>query len=95
MVEFALLGAGLWLHVRRTTPCNKVGRYGLLGLVTFLVLLHVGGLFSPPSTSVEALGWSGQLFWVIVLLAYWVDRNRAVTGQPTGEMLRASLPAVS
>jgi len=77
VVEFALLGAGLWLYMRRTTARNGKGRYGLLGLVAFLVLIHVGSLFGPPPTSVEALGWSGQLFWVTVLLAYWVDHNRA------------------
>jgi hypothetical protein len=95
VVEFALLGVGLWLYVRRTTARNGVGRYGLLGLVAFLVLIHVGGLFSPPPASVEALGWSGQLFWVIVLLAYWVDRNREMSGHPGGETLRPSVPAIS
>ncbi|OUJ70033.1 hypothetical protein [Hymenobacter crusticola] len=95
VVEFALLGAGLWLYVRRTTVRNGKGRYGLLGLVAFLVLIHVGSLFSPPPASVEALGWSGQLFWVIVLLAYWVDRNRAVRGLPEGEPRRAAVPPIS
>jgi hypothetical protein len=80
--------------MRRTTARNGKGRYGLLGLVAFLVLIHVGGLFSPPPASVEELGWSGQLFWVIVLLAYWVDRNREVSGLD-GETLRASVPSHS
>jgi hypothetical protein len=95
VVEFALLSVGLWLYVRRTQPRNRLGRYGLLGLVTFLVLIHVGGLFSPPPASVQALGWSGQLFWLTVLLAYWVDRNREVSVQPLGETLQGSAPAVS
>lgn len=94
VVEFAFLGAGLWLYGRRTQARNGVGRYGLLGLVAFLVLIHVGSLFSPPPASVAALGWSGQLFWLTVLLAYWVDRNRAVSGQPGGETLRASVPSI-
>jgi len=95
VVEFALLGAGLWQYVRHTRARNGVGRYGLLGLVAFLVLVHVGSLFSPPPASVEALGWSGQLFWVIVLLAYWVDRNREASGQPRGETPLASAPSIS
>lgn len=95
VIEFALLGAGLWFYVRQTTARNGVGRYGLLGLVAFLVLIHVGGLFSPPPASVEALGWSGQLFWVTVLLAYWVDRNREVCDLPGSETLRAAVPVVS
>ena len=82
ILEFALFGAGLWLYARRTQARNNVGRYGLAGLVAFLVLVHVGSLLSPPPASVEALGWSGQLFWLTVLLAYWVDRHREVSGQP-------------
>ncbi|RZJ57980.1 MAG: hypothetical protein EOO55_02105 [Hymenobacter sp.] len=77
VLEFALLGAGLWLYTRRTTARDKVGRYGLLGLVVFLVLVHVGSLLSPPPTSVGALGWVGT-----VVLA-----NRAaglLSGPPPG-----------
>ena len=95
VVEFALLGAGLWLYARRTQARDKVGRYGLLGLVAFLVLVHVGSLFSPPPASVGALGWSGQLFWLTILLAYWVDRHREASGLPSGETRRASAPSIS
>lgn len=95
VVEFALLGAGLWLYGRRTTARNNVGRYGLAGLVAFLVLVHVGSLVSPPPASVAALGWSGQLFWLTILLAYWVDGNRQASGQPSGETPPAAAPSIS
>lgn len=94
VLEFALLGAGLWLYGRETTARNGKGRYGLLGLVAFLVLIHVGSLLSPPPASVEALGWSGQLFWVIVLLAYWVDRNREGRSLPGSETLETAVPSL-
>ena len=82
VVEFALLGAGLWLYMRQTTARNGVGRYGLLGLVAFLVVIHVSSLFSPPPTSATVIAWAAQLLWLPVLLAYWVDRNRdAVVGE--------------
>jgi membrane-bound metal-dependent hydrolase YbcI (DUF457 family) len=91
VVEFALLGVGLWLYVRRTQARNGVGRYGLLGLVAFLVLSHVSSIFSPPPTSVEFIGWGAQLMWLTVLLAYWVDRNREVIG----ETPLVSVPSIS
>ena len=91
VLEFGLLGAGLWLYARQTKARNGVGRYGLVGLVAFLILVHVGSLLSPPPASVEALGWSGQLFWLTVLLAYWVDRNR----EASGETPLASAPSIS
>lgn len=91
VIEFVLLGVGLWGYGCRTTARKKVGRYGLLGLVAFLVLVHVGSLLSPPPASVGALGWSGQLFWLTILLAYWVGRHRV----PSGETRLASAPSIS
>ena len=97
VVEFALLGAGLWLYVWRTRARNGVGRYGLLELVAFLVLSHLASIFSPPPASVALIGWGGQLLWLPVLLAYWVDRNReAAAGAPaTGETRPAFAPSIS
>ncbi len=95
LIEFFLLGVGLWRYMQRTTARNSVGRYGMLGLVAFLVLIHVGSLLSPPPASVEALAWSGQLLWLTVLLAYWVDRNREVTSPASGETRPASAPSIS
>ena len=51
----------------------------------------LGSLFSPPPASVGALGWSGQLFWLTVLLAYRVDRHRVASG----ETPPASTPSIS
>ena len=95
VVEFGLLGAGLWLYGRRTTARNRVGRYGLLGLVAFLVLIQVANTFSPPPASTEALGWGGQALWLVILLAYWVDRNRVVSGPPGGETPPVSARSIS
>ncbi|OGX90738.1 hypothetical protein [Hymenobacter coccineus] len=91
VVEFALLGAGLWQYARHTRPRNGAGRYGLLALVALLVLTHVASLFSPPPASVGALAWGAQVLWLFVLLAYWVDRNREFTG----ETRPASAPSIS
>lgn len=78
LVEFALLGWGLWLYAQRTRARNGVGRYGLLGLLALLMVSHLASVFSPPPASVVAIGWGGQLLWLPVLLAYWVDRNREI-----------------
>ncbi|MFD1469035.1 metal-dependent hydrolase [Hymenobacter caeli] len=91
VIEFALLGLGLWLYMRRTRARNGAGRYGLLVLVVLLALTHVAGLFSPAPASVGALAWGAQVLWLFVPLAYWVDRNREVTG----ETRPASAPSIS
>ncbi|MFC6221720.1 hypothetical protein ACFP2F_00585 [Hymenobacter artigasi] len=91
VVEFALLGLGLWMYMRRTRARNGVGRYGLLGLVAFLVVSHLASIFSPPPASMDFIGWGGQLLWLPVLLAYWVDRNR----EASGETRPAFAPSIS
>ena len=91
VVEFALLGLGAWWYTRRTRARNGVGRYGLLGLLAFLVASHLASVFSPPPVSATAIGWGGQLLWLTVLLAYWVDRNREFIG----ETRPVSAPSIS
>jgi len=84
LVEAVLFGGGLWLYVRRTQARNRAGRYGLWVLVGLLVLVHVSSLLGPPPASVTALAWMGQTLWLVVILAYWVDRNRTFRTGPAG-----------
>ena len=75
-MEVPIFAAGVWLYVRSTHAKDKVGRYGLIGLVTFLVVIHVSNLFGPPPPSVTALAWVGQAQWLLVAWGYWVDAHR-------------------
>ena len=99
VVEFGLLGAGLWLYVRHTRARNRSGRFGLWGLVALLVLSYLGAAFGPPPASVTALAWSCQVLWLPVLLAYWVDYNReplvAVPPTATAGTRLGSAPSIS
>jgi membrane-bound metal-dependent hydrolase YbcI (DUF457 family) len=83
LVEGALFLAGVVLYLRTTTPKNKTGIYSFWALIAFLVVIHVGNLFGPPPPSVSAIAWAGQLQWLFVIWAYWVDRNRTPRLQPT------------
>lgn len=75
-VEFSLFAAGLWLYTRATKAADATGRWALVGLVSFLALIHVANLFGEPPPSITALAWVGQAQWLIVLWGYWVDRHR-------------------
>lgn len=78
LIEGALYIAGIVLYLRATKAKNKVGIYGFWAMVGLLALIYVANVFGPPPPSVKAIAWAGQLQWLFVLMAYWVDKNRAV-----------------
>lgn len=75
-VEIPIFAAGVWLYVRSTRAKDKVGSYGLMGLVAFLAIIHVGNLIGPPPPDATAIAWVGQAQWLLVAWAYWVDAHR-------------------
>jgi hypothetical protein len=76
-VEFGILALGVWLYVRSTTPVARRGRYGLIALVALLVTIYATNVAGPPPPNVTAIGVAGHAQWLLVLLAYWVDRHRS------------------
>jgi hypothetical protein len=75
-VESAIFLLGLWLYCRATRPADRTGTWSLVGLVAFLILVHIGNILGPPPPSAEAIAWIGHAQWLIVLFAFWVDRHR-------------------
>lgn len=75
-VELGLFGGGAWLYARSTAATDAAGRWGLWGLIAFLLAVYVMNLLGPPPPSVEALAWAGHAQWLLVLWGYWVDRHR-------------------
>lgn len=93
LVEGLLFVVGLALYLRVTRAKNRAGLYGFWTLVGFLVLIHLGNVLGPPPSSTTAIAWVGQLQWLLVGWAYWLDRNRVARvreGQPeAGRFSRA------
>lgn len=79
LIEVALFAWGVWVYLRSTTAKDRVGRIGFWALAAFLFLIYLMNLFGPPPTSMTAVAWAGNLQWLFVLWAFWVDRHRAVT----------------
>jgi membrane-bound metal-dependent hydrolase YbcI (DUF457 family) len=75
-VELGILALGVWFYLRATAATDAAGRWGLWGLVTFLLLVYVMNLLGPPPPSVTALAWVGQAQWLLVVWGYWLDRHR-------------------
>jgi len=76
LIEASLFAFGVWLYVRATSPTDAIGRWGLVLLVIFLVGVYAGNLFGSRPPSSQAIAWVGQLQWLLVLCAYWIDKHR-------------------
>jgi membrane-bound metal-dependent hydrolase YbcI (DUF457 family) len=79
-VEVPVFAVGVWVYATSTRATDKAGRYGLVGLVAFLVLVYFGNLLGDPPPSATAIAWVGQAQWLLVAWAYWVDRHRTHSG---------------
>ncbi len=75
-LEVPLFVLGAWFYVRSTVAVDSTGKWGLVGLLLFLFVIHAGNLFGTPPPSTQAIAWVGQLQWLLVLWGYWVDRHR-------------------
>ena len=76
-LELPLFAVGVALYARATVARDAIGRWGLVGLVACLALIHAGNLTGEPPPSVAAIAWVGQAQWLLVLWGYWIDRHRA------------------
>jgi len=77
LAEVPIFLIGVWLYARSTRALDRIGVFGLAGLVLFLALVYAGNLLGPPPPSVTAIAWVGQAQWLLVAWAYWVDAHRA------------------
>lgn len=78
IVEGVLFLTGVAIFVRGTIANDKTGKYALWALVGFLALVWVINMVGPPPPSVDAIGYSALLLWLLVPWGYWIDRHRRV-----------------
>ncbi len=72
LFELILFAIGVWWYVQASNV-RGARRYGLVALVFLLVVIHLANVFGPPPPSIIAVAWAGNLLWLFVLLAFWVD----------------------
>jgi len=78
LIETTLFLVGAWLYVRRTVPIDAIGKWGLWSLIAFLFVIYAGNLFGGPPPSEEAIAWTGQMQWLLVLWGYWIEKHRHI-----------------
>lgn len=82
LVEGLIFTAGVYVYARTTKALNKKGTFALWGLVVFLVLTYISNILGPPPPAAEPIGYIGLAQWLLVVWAYWIDRNREPLKQP-------------
>jgi uncharacterized membrane protein len=80
IIESIIFIAGVYFYFAVTKAKNKVGIYSLWALLIFFVVIYFSNLFGPPPNSVDSLGYVGLAQWLLIGWAYWIDRNRSITG---------------
>ncbi len=80
VVELGIFALGLCLYLRSTRSQDRIGIYGMWGLMGFLILIWLGNIFGPPPPSDTAVAVSCFGLWLVVLWGYWVDRHRQTVG---------------
>ncbi len=84
LAEFGLLAAGTAVYLRTTKARDRIGRWGLWGMLVVLSLILLSGFAGPPPGDQRVIGSTALILWLFVPWGYWVDRHRVVPqeGQP-------------
>jgi hypothetical protein len=79
-VELAMYAAGLWVYLRVTGARDKIGRWAVLSLAVFLIIVYVANINSaPPSVPAIYLGAIAGIV-LLTIWAWWADRHRVPRG---------------
>jgi len=66
----------LWFYLKTTGTKTNFGFYGFWFFIALLIGIHLANVFGPPPPSIEMVAIAGNSLWLLVLMAYWVDKNR-------------------
>jgi LexA-binding, inner membrane-associated putative hydrolase len=80
-LESALFLAAVWIYDRVTTPKDRIGRIGFWVLAVGLAGIYVANIMSPPPPSPTAVAWTALGMWILIPIAGWIDRHRAMRAE--------------
>ncbi len=78
LVEAAILIGALWLYLSSTSATTKLGKYGMVAFVVFMLLINIGNIFAPlQSDSKVALAvFALVAYFLFAGIAFWLDKKR-------------------
>jgi hypothetical protein len=81
IVELGLFALGAFLYAGATQARDGIGRWGLIGVIVFLLLVYASVIFGPPpptDTTAIVIADAAQLLFLVAM--GWVDRHRRGRG---------------
>jgi membrane-bound metal-dependent hydrolase YbcI (DUF457 family) len=78
IIESLIFVTGVYVYSRVTKARNKWGTVSLVLLVSCLGLIYIANIMGPPPPDMKAIAWAGNLQWIFVIMAFWVDRRRMI-----------------
>ena len=75
-LEVVLLAIAAWIYERQTRSSDRIGFYGYIGFVFFLMAAYAAVLIGPPPPSVKKLALVALLAWLMIPWAWWFDKHR-------------------
>jgi len=84
-VEALIFVGGAFVYLKTTRSINRRGKYNFWGLFLFLTVAYILNIFGPPPESTGPIALVGLFQWLLVVWAYWIDRNRTIRKIESGE----------
>ena len=90
VAELGLFALGILIYTRTTVArpggSGWKGRWGLVGLAAFMVIVYLGSLVSAPKpgTPPAAIAGPALAMWLLVWWGFWVDRHRQLRVPSSG-----------
>jgi len=80
VVELGLFAAGVAVYTYATGTRNRTGIYRIWALVIFLLVVYIANTVGPPPPDTGMIAYAGLSMWLLVLWAYWADKQRNTAG---------------
>lgn len=71
VLEIGLFLIGVYFYFKTVNPKRKMAFWSL---IMFFLVIYFMNIFGPPPPSINAVAWSANLMWLIVLWAWWIEK---------------------
>ncbi len=75
-IEGFLFAVGVFIYYRVTKTKDRIGSIVFWLLMVFLSFSWIAGIFAPPPPDAMTLAIGNQVQWLVIIIAFWIDRHR-------------------